>query len=775
MKKVFIVCLVLLLLWFSLPPIQIGAVETATAEREDISVLSVTVNVNTQTNRVYTELLLQNKGTEDAEITFALPKISSGIDMGSLCVKTVGGVETAAPDGEVTLSVSAGENTGVSYTYSTKHNLAYERTIGFDLKQLKNCFNEHIGHLEWTVDMPLYEIVLVNEIQPVNYTVEDNRIRVVLEDFTINRLLERVWLSRTTHYDLLQEAVESGNLIRRLILENYRDWYLHPEIIVDNIIYEENIATGEKQINGWSTLHKVLLASDLTEEDRRYIQSKNDFDNLYYLTYPYYVPGCANAEGYRPSESAMAKISTFALYEFLLWSLRPDFSFASDYSYFEAPAFITWINHEEPVIYAEIISGFPDLNGKGVYKVVEVTDERHRNGPEPNPDDYEDEEEYWRDYDSWQQKEDEYYTLYADLYETTFDAYFTRCEFSERRNIDDEIGQVKKYEWKIPWVSHDPKLRSERIRVIVAYEEDFTNPEELKSYLDTMHVKALVRSDIALCSDRGFTVESESYPMWYGFSRSTYAYDGTEAYSFEMLKEDLAEIMSEDYSLEEREEPLKTVLSIPVLTYYRGYLYPVEEYVKEIELRNKQGEEHEILEGPTENVWLYEFNWYQVHEKLLDRLFECPVPKQIAEEREDALRRSTEDRRAMLAQVREELSLPTPEEAGVTIIPGLVIPERPTEEPTEETTETPTEVPSESDTAAAVESVPETTTKEYEAHTETPEAATEVTSAATAESESQAEAGASGGKWILPTAIAAIAVALTATTAVVAVRKKKRQ
>ena len=427
------------------------------------------------------------------------------------------------------------------------------------------------------------------------------------------------------------------------------------------------------------------------------------------------------------------------------------------------------------MIYAEIISGFPDLNGKGVYKVVEVTDERHRNGPEPNPDDYEDEEEYWRDYDSWQQKEDEYYTLYADLYETTFDAYFTRCEFSERRNIDDEIGQVKKYEWKIPWVSHDPKLRSERIRVIVAYEEDFTNPEELKSYLDTMHVKALVRSDIALCSDRGFTVESESYPMWYGFSRSTYAYDGTEAYSFEMLKEDLAEIMSEDYSLEEREEPLKTVLSIPVLTYYRGYLYPVEEYVKEIELRNKQGEEHEILEGPTENVWLYEFNWYQVHEKLLDRLFECPVPKQIAEEREDALRRSTEDRRAMLAQVREELSLPTPEEAGVTIIPGLVIPERPTEEPTEETTETPTEVPSESDTAAAVESVPETTTKEYEAHTEAPEAATEVTPAATAESESQAEAGASGGKWILPTAIAAIAVALTATTAVVAVRKKKRQ
>ena len=364
--------------------------------------------------------------------------------------------------------------------------------------------------------------------------------------------------------------------------------------------------------------------------------------------------------------------------------------------------------------------------------------------------------------------------MYSNLYDTTFDVYFSPTNLNELWPEVESIKEVKKYEWDY-FRERDPKQKSERERVVVVYENSFSNSEELKSYLDTMHVKALVRSDIALCSDRGFTVESESYPMWYGFSRSTYAYDGTEAYSFEMLKEDLAEIMSEDYSLEEREEPLKTVLSIPVLTYYRGYLYPVEEYVKEIELRNKQGEEHEILEGPTENVWLYEFNWYQVHRQLLDRLFERPVPKKIAEERKETLHRSAEEKRTMLAQVREELSLPTPEDAGVTMIPGLVIPERPTEEPTEETTETPTEVPSESDTAAAVESVPETTTKEYEAHTEAPEAATEVTPAATAESESQAEAGASGGKWILPTAIAAIAVALTATTAVVAVRKKKRQ
>ena len=268
--------------------------------------------------------------------------------------------------------------------------------------------------------------------------------------------------------------------------------------------------------------------------------------------------------------------------------------------------------------------------------------------------------------------------------------------------------------------------------------------------------------------------------MWYGFSLSTYAYDGTEAYSFEMFKKDLAEIMTEDYSLEEREEPLKTILSVPVLTFYRGYLYPVEEYVKEIELRNKKGEEHEILEGPTEKVLLYEFTWNHDHGKMLEQLFECPVPKQIAEEREDALRKSTEDRRAMLAQVREELSLPTPEDAGVTMIPGLVIPESPTEEPTEEATETPTEAPSEtaSETGtvsamATTEQEPKTSPEALEGIAEASESVAELSPTEATESEIQTEVGASGGKWILPTAIAAIVVALTATTFTVAVRKKK--
>ena len=130
----------------------------------------------------------------------------------------------------------------------------------------------------------------------------------------------------------------------------------------------------------------------------------------------------------------------------------------------------------------------------------------------------------------------------------------------------------------------------------------------------------------------------------------------------------------------------------------------------------------------------------------------------------------------MLAQVREELSLPTPEAEGVTRIPGLVIPEGPTEEATETPTEAPSETDSETGTVSAMattEQEPKTSSEALEGITEASESAAELSPTEATESEIQTEVGASGGKWILPTAIAAIVVALTATTVTVAVRKKK--
>lgn len=777
MKRVFIVCLVLLLVWLGLPPIPIGTVEAATADREDISVLSVTVNVNTKTNRVYTELILQNTGAEDSEITFALPEISAGINVDTLSVKTVGGEEIAAPDGAVTLSVRAGGNTGVSYTYTPKINLAYEGAIGFDLRQLKGNFNDHIGHLEWTVDMPLYEIVLVKEIQPVLYTVEDNRISVVLEEFTVNRVLDRVCLTRTTHQDLLLAAEENGDPIHRLILENYRNWYQHPEIILDNIVEDDK---WDVPIDACETLYNVLQKSDHTEEFSEYINNINAFKYDYYVAAPRYI---ADDDGFhdRPvSDREKFEMNTFALYEFLLWSLRPNYSLAyNDYKYLEAPAFIAQINHEEPVVYAEIISDFPDLNGKEVYIVYEATDKRYDPGPEPYEEDYEDYEQYLEDWQAWEEKDIEYSELYDDLYETTFDVHFNQIDLNETWFKGGEIESAREYEWDDKWRGRDPKQWSERVRVVIAYEKDFSDPEELSDYLDALHVKFLVRSDIALCSGRGFTLKSQYYPMWYRFSHSSYAYDGTEAFSFETLKRYLDQIAPE-CSLVEREEPLKNVLSVPVLTFYRCFLYPVEEYVNEIELRNKRGEEHQILSGPTENAWLYEFTYFHDHRGLLNSLFERSVPKRIAEEREESLQKSAEEKRAMLKQVREGLGLPTAEEEGVTRIPGLVIPERPTEEPTEEATETPTEEPTEESTEAPGE---EATTAAVEPSEAPSEAETEEyaepepkTSSEASESLTEAsEPGASGGKWILPTAIAAIVVALATTTATVVAGKKKRQ
>ena len=158
-----ITTLMALLLLLTCPvPIPVRAASEISADRDDITVLSVTVNVNTETRMVYTELILSNNGEEEAELTFPLPEISAGIDGDALTVKTKDGQDVEVDEGVVTLNVPAGGNAGLSYAYKTKKNLSYERTIGFDLRQLSKQFNDRIGHIEWTVDMPMYELVLVN-------------------------------------------------------------------------------------------------------------------------------------------------------------------------------------------------------------------------------------------------------------------------------------------------------------------------------------------------------------------------------------------------------------------------------------------------------------------------------------------------------------------------------------------------------------------------------------------------------------------------------------
>ena len=792
MKRACIVCLVLLLVWLGLPPIPVSAVEAATADREDIAVLSVTVNVNTQTNRVYTELLLQNTGAKDTEITFALPEISAGIDVDSLSVKTAGGEKTEAPDGVVTLGIKAGGNAGVSYTYTPKHTLAYERAIGFDLKQLKNSFNEHIDHLEWTVDMPLYEIVLVKEIQPVLYTVEDNRISVVLEDFTINRLLDRVCLTRTTHQDMLQAEEENGNLIRRLILENYRNWYQHPEIITKNIV-----VTGEK-IDGSATLQKVLLASKLTEEERETLRT--EFDDILYQATPWtYDPEYLHVF----TEELEMCLSTFALYEFLVYSLRQDYPFMGEYDYLEAPAFIAQIHHEEPVVFAKLISRYPDLDGKEIVWPVREDEPGHEvDLYEPEPEDYENIDDfleacdiYMSACDEWDEFQEKNYNIKMVAPQGDVLGGMLPTDINEWSEVPENTR------WGTRWIQDldksDPGISDGRIRMIHIHEDFFSGTEELQKYLDTMHVKAIVRDAVGFQEDDKLISTLSASEYWqverygeeyWGTRAHVLAYDGTDRYPFEEFESDIKRsFVKLDYdfpmflSLRRGEEPLKNALSVPIITQYVGVLYPVEVYVREIEELNKQGENHSFLEGPVENAWLNE----DIHDldpgRLLDRLFaDSILPKQIAEEREEALRKAAEEKRAMLAQVREELGLPTQEEAGVTMIPGLVVPERPTEEATEatteEATETPSEAPSEAETVSATSSAEQETKTSSEA-TEDPieasEAAVKTLSASTAESETEAVSAASGGKWVIPVAVLATAAIVFAVTEVVMIRKRR--
>ena len=86
--RVHAALMTLLLVLLSLPVVPAQAVPAQTIEdHDDISVLSVSVNVNTETGMAFTELILKNNGAEDKEIEVTLPEISAGIDFSTLTVK----------------------------------------------------------------------------------------------------------------------------------------------------------------------------------------------------------------------------------------------------------------------------------------------------------------------------------------------------------------------------------------------------------------------------------------------------------------------------------------------------------------------------------------------------------------------------------------------------------------------------------------------------------------------------------------------------------------
>ena len=759
-----IATLMALLLLLTCPvSIPVRAASESSADRDDITVLSITVNVNTETRMVFTELILSNNGEEDAELTFPLPEISAGIDGNALTVKTKDGQDVEADDGVVSLTVPAGGYAGLSYAYKTKKNLSYEGPIAFDLRQLTRQFNDRIGHIEWTVDMPLYELVLVKEIQPANYMVKDNRVSVVLDDFTVCRLLDRISLSRTTHAGLLEEAEESkaDSTIAQFIIENYRKWYRNPSAYIDQLILFEDW-DDTYGIDRDMTLLNMYLAEQYSPEEREelireiqlynsvggyYEESMNhDKDTLTYLktvTWKTITP------------------NTMYLFDDWLWTLgqfREDVSPVNPYYSEYSPAFEAMLTPTAPEVYVILMTPQPALAGEklGVVKDFEG---------------------------------------------------FNRIEI----NPADEMTLLKVGPSKGYYLEDD----TTRYAYVYLNSEDVDDPQAFRDYLSFIHAKAVVRSQIVMKDSEIF--KDTNYPWDH---LAYYAYAGTETYPYEQFSEDLLKAYVKSiqdlfgdeasegffdeegdsyYLLSQCEEPLIDELSIPIFTLYWGYAFPVEEVTKPLleEYRTeKQKNEFAIPRvsgSPLSDAMLvYPFETCSPDAEMcgigmIRYLMEQPIPKQLLENREEEVRKAESETAERIAAAREELNLPASDvliedlQAGNN--PTEAPTEAPTEVPTEEPTEAPTEEPTEATTEESVEATTEATTESTtEAATEpTTEAATEKetepsTAAATEAGTQQASEESSGGNGLLIVLIIALTVVgLGGTTAAVIMLKKNKK
>ncbi|MBR5349214.1 MAG: hypothetical protein IK125_08280, partial [Lachnospiraceae bacterium] len=642
--RVIAALMALLLVLLSLPVVPVQAAPEETAEdHDDSSVLSVTVNVNTENEMAFTELILQNNGAEDKEITFALPAISAGIDPDTLTVKTNDGQEIEAPKGRVTLAIRAGGYAGVSYTYKTKKILAYESVIAFDLKQLSEQFNDRIGHLEWTVDMPMYELVLVNDIRPVNYTVtsistpeheklvqrclemhrlapypDDYRISILLDDFRVSRLLKNVYISRMTQTDLLnmiEDETDEDFDIYRLIYKKYRDMfhmdYYDPQTL--------------ETIRDPMEVLQQLYWQEYPEKKGETIP-----DLIYfYHGYTYFEFGISSKRGYAVQLMKTLWNKTF---ERFVWDKVPGI---------KAPAldFTT-----EPIVYAILPTSQPELNGMQLVREISDSDwvyarwdektQKYIHVKEPE---YSDElEEYISE------EEGEYILVYTDFLYPTDEMKF----LAEMR--PDLSGSVR-YTY-IPFSDSD-------------------DPEILRDYLNAIHADAAVRMQIAVLgglSGQALLLhgeEEKEYSQMFEwdslftnivFRPGNLAYSGTQEYSFDSFMADLRDA-GEKYSVGKYyaskaskyydptliscEEPLKNILSIPIFTQYIGYARPVEDWIEEEERQINYLMENELWSveayegvggGPQSNALLVTlFGFPDAGTSLLEYLRESPNFQQM--------------------------------------------------------------------------------------------------------------------------------------------------
>ncbi|MBR5349417.1 MAG: hypothetical protein IK125_09385 [Lachnospiraceae bacterium] len=577
---------------------SVPAASDTSEEDEDVSVSSVMVNINTETDIVFTELILHNSGEENAALTFPLPEISAGINVDTLTVKTNEGRAIEAPDGVVSMKIDSGAYAVLSYTYRPKMVLRNQKVVGFNLQQLSNQFCDRIGHLEWTVDMPLDEFVLIEEVRPLNYTNYNHQIRVELNDFMVSRFLNRMYYSKMTDLEEEIEAWEekwtkSGYKhdlsLPRFVLNNYRKWSRDPGFY-DKIEY-----SSYKQTDYETTLLKLYYEETFPDEN---VQGILDvWRNNRYMR---------SSEGY---------YSPIAQRHYSYWEIDRICELISDSRIFRTNTIFENLvdnftegdrKKEEPRLYVVLLTRQPELEG---YTLVNFSLN-------------------WPGYPNYRENGPEYYLT-----------------------VTDEMTLLRTAMYENLFT-----LTEEGIRCEYMTENDFEDVEAVRDYMDALHVKAVIRKQI-LGPDLAKMREqlSEQKLDW---SYYLFEYDGTEAYPFETCKKDCSITMDHKIALFSKTEPLKTSFDIPILTHLWAFSIPVEqsyyyeeykEYGDEYEIIDKEPPEHsvciEIIYDRHDGAFVY----------AADALLNKSTPKQMIAAHEETLRDVAERINGQLENARETI------------------------------------------------------------------------------------------------------------------------
>ncbi len=211
------------------------------------------LQLDEETSGVQATLLLKNPTAEVLTTPFSLPEDALSAAPDTLkCF--LDGAETPLPD---QITVPANGYLTIEYFYRTATPLRDAKVISFDLSRLVFTEGAKIRKFSFALHLCEEDVPLVTDIQPVNYTYEDQTVSVVLYDFAPSRLLDRVYIAKDTWKDLASSREFEPNEEQQYFLENYRDWFANgmPIGTDEYIAFDYNVMRG-KDPNDWETFYE---------------------------------------------------------------------------------------------------------------------------------------------------------------------------------------------------------------------------------------------------------------------------------------------------------------------------------------------------------------------------------------------------------------------------------------------------------------------------------------------------------------------------------------